>query len=229
MAKREPYIVNGKLFKTKDELRKYIHNIRDSYLDGQELNDEHFEFMLDLLQRHEEPHIKIGCGVSCMCIKTNEVFKRNREFWLVRLDGTETDFSVEVCLRHRTKIQKFKSACRTAVAPFIRQFKLDFFADRSEEICPLTGEIMSLRHNSHVDHVFPNTFDRIFQEFIKRYQVDVADIELLTSEDGRVRNEIVDKELEQKFVDFHNELAKLRIVSKKGNLSVAKSDYHSVG
>jgi hypothetical protein len=223
MAKREPYIINGKLFKTKDELREYIRNIRDSYLDGQRLNDEHFKFMFDLLQRHEEPQIKIGCGIAYMYIKTNEVFKHNREFWLARLDGTETDFSFEICLKHETQLQKFKNACRTAVAPFTTQFKLDFFAKISEATCPLTGEIMSLRHNSHVDHAFPNTFDKIVQEFIGQYQIDVANVELLTAEDGRVRNEIVDKELEQKFVKFHNEIAELRIVSKRGNLSIAKS------
>ncbi len=221
MAKREPYIVNGKLFKTKDELRKYIRNIKDSYLNGQRLNDEHFEFMFDLLQRHEEPQIKIGCGIAYMYVKTNEVYKRNQEFWLVRLDGTHTDFSFEVCIKHSTQLQKFKNACRTAVSPYIMQFKLDFFANKSEAICPLTGEVMSLKNNSHVDHTLPNTFDKIVQEFIRQYKINVANVELFTAEDGRVRNEVVDKELEQQFVKFHNEVAKLRIVSRRGNLSVA--------
>lgn len=220
---REPYIVNGKSFKTKTELRNYIRNIRDGYLDGQRLSQDDFVFMFDLLQRHEEPEIKIGCGVSYMYVKSNEVFKRNREFWLVREDGSETDFSFEICLKHETKLQKFKNACRTSVADIVMEFKKDFFHCVGEtSICPVTGEQMTLRSNSHVDHAPPNTFDKIVQDFISLNGIDVNDIELLTAEDGRVRNEMVDKILESKFVDFHNRMATLRVISKSANLSVVK-------
>lgn len=223
MAKREPIIVNGQSFKTKKVLREYIRKIRDSYLDGQCLNEDDFEFMLDLLNRHEEPEIKIGVGVAYMYVKTNEVFKRNREFWLVRIDGSETDFSFEICLKHETKLQKFKNACRTSVADIVMDFKKDFF-DRVGEpsICPVTGEAMTLRRNSHVDHAHPNTFDKIVQDFISLNGLDVNQIELLTAEDGRVRNEMADKTLEQQFIEFHNRRAKLRVVSKFANLSLAK-------
>jgi hypothetical protein len=52
--------------------------------------------------------------------------------------------------------------------------------------------------------------------------LDVNDIELLTAEDGRVRNEMVDKRLEGEFVDFHNKMATLRVISKSANLSIVK-------
>jgi hypothetical protein len=57
-------IVNGHSFKTKKALREHIHKIRDRYIDGQHLNEADFEFMLYfLLNLHEEPEIKRGCGV----------------------------------------------------------------------------------------------------------------------------------------------------------------------
>lgn len=220
---RKPYIVKGKSFKTQKELRNYIRNIRDVYLDGQRLSQDDFDFMFDLLQRHEEAKIKIGCGVSYMYVKTNEVFKLNRGFWLVRDDGSETDFSFEICLKHETKLQKFKNACRTSVADIVMAYKKDFF-DRVGEpsMCLVTGEQMTLRGNSHVDHAPPNTFNKIVQDFISLKGLDVNDIELLTAEDGRVRNEMVDKTLEGEFVDFHNKMAALRVISKSANLSIVK-------
>jgi hypothetical protein len=225
VAKRKPIIVNGHPFKTKKALREYIRKIRDSYIDRQHLNEADFEFMLDLLNRHERPEIKIGCGVKYIYVKTNEVFKHNREFWLVRIDGSETDFSFEICLKHKTKLQKFKNACRTSVADIVMDFKKDFFDSIGEpSVCPLTGGEMAFRKNSHVDHAPPETFDKIVQDFISLNGLDVNEIELLTAEDGRIRNEMVDKTLEQQFIKFHNERAKLRVISKLANLSLVKRD-----
>ena len=68
----------------------------------------------------------------------------------------------------------------------------------------------------------PNTFNKIVQDFISLKGLDVNDIELLTAEDGRVRNEMVDKRLEGEFVDFHNKMATLRVISKSANLSIVK-------
>lgn len=220
---REPYTVNGLSFKTKQELREHIRSIRDCYGDGVIIADEHFDFMLDLLNRHESADIKIGCGVAYMYVKTNEVFKRNREFWLVRTDGSETDFSYEICLKHETKLQKFKSACRTAVAPYVMEFKIRFFtAADGVAICPITSERMTLRDNAHVDHEPPNTFDKIVSDFIQIRGLDVEEIDLITAEDGRVRNEIASKVIEADFIRFHNEQANLRVVSKRANLSIVK-------
>jgi hypothetical protein len=158
-----------------------------------------------------------------MYVKTNEVFKLNRGFWLVRDDGSETDFSFEICLKHETKLQKFKNACRTSIADIVMTYKKDFF-DRVGEpsMCLVTGEQMTLRGNSHVDHAPPNTFNKIVQDFISLKGLDVNDIELLTAEDGRVRNEMLDKTLEGEFVDFHNKMATLRVISKSANLSIVK-------
>lgn len=222
---RDPYIVNGQSFRTKQDLREHIRQIRDSYTDGAILADDHFEFMLDLLNRHEEAGIKIGCGVACMYTRANEVFKNNREFWLVRTDGSETDFSFEICLKHETKLQKFKSACRTAVAPIVMGFKLDFFDQAGGvALCPVTGDKITLRKNSHVDHARPNTFDKIVSDFIEGYGLDVEAIDLITAEDGRVTNEIRSERIKADFIKFHNERANLRVISRYANLSIVKKD-----
>lgn len=215
--------INNHFFKTKKSLDEYTRKLRDSYSNGQPLNDSDFDFMLNLLDRHEQSDIKIGCGVVSMYVKTNSVYKNSREFWLVRVDGSETDFSFKQCLKNETKLQKFKKACRVAVSSIVIDFKKDFFARFGESsTCPITGETMTSRHNSHVDHSYPNSFNQIIQDFIEAKALDVDKIELLTSRDGRIGSKMMDKTLEQQFVEFHNQRAKLRIISKLANLSQPK-------
>lgn len=223
MSKREPFIVNGKLFETKDMLKKHIQGIMGKYEDRARLSEDDFDFMVDLLQRHENPEIKIGVGIDYMYVTTNTTYGgRNREFWLVRIDGSQTDFSFMKCLKHESRLQKFKKACRNAVAPTINEFKIECFLEGPSLCCPLSGEVMTLDNNCHVDHEAPNTFDVIVSDFITSTLVNVDEVELLTGEDGRVTVDFVDKVLEQKFVEFHNERAKLRLLSRLGNLSLAR-------
>lgn len=86
----KPITINNLYFKTKKALDGYIRKMRDSYFDRQSLGESDFNFMLSLLDRHERPDAKIGCGIVSMYVKTNPVYKNNRGFWLVRVDGSET-------------------------------------------------------------------------------------------------------------------------------------------
>ena len=221
MATRQSITINKITFNTKTALRKKIREIRDRYKDNERLNQEDFNFMVDLLQRHEDPARKIGCGVAYMYVKTNPVFKKNRGFWLVRSDGSETDFSFEICLKHESKLQKFKSACRTAVSDEIINFRDNFFDTEGWPTCEITGDLIS-KNDSHVDHTPPMTFDRIVNDFIKETNIDVETIGLLTAEDNRVRNEIENVNLRNRFINYHNTHAVLRVVSRFANLSIIK-------
>jgi hypothetical protein len=220
MPKRTPITVNEAEFKTKKSLREHIRKILYSYSDGQILNTVDFTFMLALLERHEDPKRKIGCGVDFMYVKKNPVFK-NMGFWLARTDGTETDFSFEICLKHETKLQKFKSSCRSAVSDDIISFRDEFFSKHETPICEVTGEPIN-KWNSHVDHAPPMTFDNIVKEFVMEFGIDVEKVPLLTAEDGRVRNELADEFLRNQFRLYHLGVAELRVISKLANLSIVK-------
>ncbi|MDP8212335.1 MAG: DCL family protein [Candidatus Zapsychrus exili] len=220
MGKRQSITVNGVKFDTKSALRKYIRCILYKYPDRGILDDNDFCFMLSILDRHEDPSSKIGCGVQSMEVRVNPVFK-NMGFWLIRVDESETDFSFEICLKHQTKLHKFKGACRSAIADDIISFKNDFFFNNNSPVCQLTGGAIN-KSNSHVDHSPPNTFNDIFNNFITEYGIDPDRVELLTSEDGRVRNEIADLSMRLKFVKFHNNMANLRCISAFANLSIVK-------
>lgn len=218
------YTVGDCSFGTLDEIRRKVRSIRDKYKDGIFIDDGDLKFMRDLLNRHERSHQKIGCGIAAMYVKKNTVFKNNRGFYLVRMDGTETDFSYEMCLRNKSesRLQKFKSACREAVTDTIINFKRGCFADSKIKTCPITGESIT-PDNSHVDHEPPMTFDEIVRRFIDDNQIDIERVELSgIGEDGSIRNRIKNEILRDMFIAYHNQRALLRIVSPQANLSIIK-------
>ena len=227
---RKPIIVNDQQFTSKKSLREYIRAIRDRYEDFVPLSSDDFQFMLALLDRHQNADIKIGCGVANMYVKTTPPYY-TRAFWLRRIDGTETDFSFEMCLRAETHSQKVKAALRFIVAQDIIRFKDNFFAQSGRVVtCPITSEKMTYYDNCHIDHAPPNTFQKIVEDFLTTEGLSLDEIELIPGGDGKTVDTIVDNLLIARFITFHNERATLRAVSKRANLSVVKQDpaTHSV-
>lgn len=218
------YIINGFEFSSKDEVGQYVRdNILNKYPSNQQISKEHFEFMLALLNGHKKREEKIGVGVKNIWIQPNE-FYRTRCFWLERLDGSKTDFSYLQCLTEKKDDKKVKEAARKAVEYFTKEFKRDFFNICENRTCAILN-IPITRENSHVDHIPPNTFDNIFNEFVRENNIDIFDVKLLgkgVNADGKIGNWFNDKELENKWIEFHNKRAVLRVISGTANLSDVK-------
>lgn len=223
MGKRKPYVVAGITFRTQRDLREHIQEILYANPPGQHLDPHDFKFMRALLERHQGAVQKIGCGIAALYVRKNPIYG-NLGFWLIRTDGTETDFSFVKCLRHRTKLQQFKAACRAAVADTVIQFKLEYFAQFKGEVarCPLAGGVMTIK-TSHVDHAPPMTFDRIVIQFIDDRNLDMQETGVAgIGVDGAVRKEIADEQLREDFILYHNRLATLRVISARANLSLVR-------
>lgn len=225
MGKKQTFNVAGESFKTKKDLTERVRGILYAYKEGETLNMFDHLFMADLLQFHSSAEQKIGCGVASMFVKTNPVYGGNtRGFWLTREDGTSTDFSFLECISPSSQIKKVKSAFRTAIEPFTMQFKCDFFEGKPGRIttCEYTGEIITIA-NSHVDHKPPTTFEKLFTDFIEQFHVDVESVALIgPSHDNVLQDELVDDELKQAWIQYHNEHAVLRVISATANLSYVR-------
>lgn len=224
MAKRQTYIVRGEVFRTKSELQERVKRILWSYKDGQTLATDDFEFMLDLLQNHPRAETKKVAGVAYMLVKKNPIYHGTRSFYLVRHDGTETDFSYIECITPTPKRKKVKMACRVLVEPYTIEFKRRFFDERGgAAICELTREEIHFI-GSHVDHVPPKTFDALFAQFICYYDIDIEAVEFKDEcVDNKIQDELADENLSTLWVKWHNEHAELRVVSKRANLSHVKT------
>jgi len=116
MSKRESYKIAGEIFSTKLALQERIKEILYRYQDGQYLSNNDFEFMLQVLKRH--PNFEIKIGVKAFFVRQNPVYKNTRCFWLVRFDGSGTDFSYQECLKPTSPEKKFFNACRVAIEPY---------------------------------------------------------------------------------------------------------------
>lgn len=212
------YTINGEYFKTKKALSDKIRSILYAYEYGHVLNDINLKFMNAVLAMHPSADVKIGCGVSSIFVRQNPVFKKNREFWIKRTDGTETDFSFLECLKPTDPLRKFKNACRQAISGDIFVFRVNNLD--GDSTCPITGIALNV-HNVHVDHTPPNTFDGIVKDFISVNSIDPTQI-VLNSADGETGDSFNDLVLSEKFVAYHNEKAILRLVSAHANLSETK-------
>lgn len=121
------YVVNGEHFKTQKNLKERIHKILYAYSFGEVLNELDTRFLYALVEGyHPSAEIKIGAGVSRMEVRQNLIYKQNREFWIVRTDDTETDFSFMECLRPSKPLDKFRTACRAAISPYMAMVKITF-------------------------------------------------------------------------------------------------------
>ena len=215
--------VGGEQFATKAKLLDRIRAILYAYPIGGRLSVGDRNFLYALVDAHHpDGGLKIGAGVARIEVRQNQTYRNNREFWIVRTDGTETDFSFMECLRPSTPLSKFKNACRAAVAFDVARVKADFWRGKEVATCPLTGDKMTFA-DSHVHHAGPSDFAAIVQSFIDRNGIDVSAVSLTGTTDGTIGDRFSDPELERRFVEHHRRLAELQVVSAFGNLSVAKT------
>src|SRR5438552_722209 len=150
MGKRQQFEIGGETFKTKKDLLERIRRVLYDYEEGQTLNTPDFTFMLDVLRLHPNVAQKIGCGAASMHVKENPVYPSKHGFWLVRTDGTGTDFSFMECLSPSSNKKKTLSAFRSAIEPYTFQFKQKFFDNASDgtAVCEYTDELITFL-NAH--------------------------------------------------------------------------------
>ena len=193
-----------------------------------------FDTIYTLLTNHPEADEKMGVGVDHFFVQQSKWKMNQYNFMISRVDGTTVDFSYMACLNPQHKRSKEKhnwsSLFRNVVKDQIDSFRECAFAvvgSKDKFVCSQT----KLKYNkmySHVDHVYPLTFNSILFEFIKKYNVDLDSLEvskdLGTSETQNILNEDVTKA----FYEFHKERSVLRIVCSSANLQAKKTkDYNN--
>jgi hypothetical protein len=216
-----------RVFGSKAELLAECKAMLARYRNGEYVNEIDSELLRGILERHPEALQKIGCGVTR--------FFRNRTdqgtdcFWLERQDGTSTDFSYNSCVSARGKslYQEFAEACRQAVQSYLNTAKKEHFERygnaEGKVQCELTSEMVA-PYQAHLDHKKPMTFQVIVTTFIAANKLEVRAEMLSIPRDAQFVTIFMDKNLEQKFCEYHKGLASLRIISAKANLSLGGSE-----
>lgn len=217
MPKKQTYEIADEVFQSKqgviDRVRKLLQR-----LGSVDENDE--SFVMGLLARHRSAAQKIGAGVQRVEVRVVAPYKTHG-FYIVRVDGTGTDFSYKECLTPSTPMQKFVAACRTAVLAQRNAVRDAAFADSRLIKCPITGEPIT-RETGHVDHPAPWTFDAIVEAFVQSNSIDVATVPLAGGGDNETQQSFANEGMTHAFGAFHKERAKMRVVSRRANLSVLR-------
>ena len=213
------YTIYNQGFKTKKEIKEFIRsNFYDKYGDYAEFGADDFLFMLDLLKQHPDAEKKLGCGPKSMWLQKMEMYgKQSRGFWLERHDGSKTDFSYNQCLRPTTSWGEFSNACRTAVYPFIREFKQDFFDNNlGVAYCPIK-KIEMFFDTADVDHKPPMMFSTIVQLFLKQIKIDYETLKIAENEDGQIGDRFECEDIADMFIHFHKSICDLQVISKEAH------------
>jgi len=199
--------IGKEVFKTKKELLARIKGMLHAATLGVELDPPEHVFLLELVKRHPEGERKIGPGVKAFRVTTSEY--GNRCFEVIRVDGTETDFSYLKCVTEPSELGDFRKALRRAVERQIWEAKEKVFLWDEEIECPVSGERMT-REQAVVEYVGED-FESILMEFMEVEGLEKHDLPLGPWIEGK--REIADPNLEDRWKAFHESRAKFRVLS----------------
>jgi Protein of unknown function (DUF3223). len=178
-----------------------------------------YEFLLQLFAKHPHFLLKKGCGIKDIIIKFTEF--KNRCFYIIRTDGTQTDISYLVCVNGQgTKKKDISFACRSAIRDIIVKFR-DINVIYGVTKCPITNEVLT-KDNTHIDH-YNLSFNELFEMWIKGADIDILHSNLnITTLDCEHQIYFTDNSIIEHFRKFHNDNTHLRAVSSKANLYYLK-------
>lgn len=207
-----PVIVGGRVFRTRTDALEQIRHVRDRYPLGAVVTDgDDQEFLLELLALHPEAAEKFGPGVEHFEVRQNG---STVGFWIIRTDGSETDFSFIRCLRAPRHDEEVRAAMREAVRDQKLAARDAAFAN-GEVRCPITGELLTPQ-TCHVHHD-----EREFLELADAFAGEIGGYERIevVAGDGVIGRRLVDEDLKRRWQEFHERNARLVVVSVRANLS----------
>jgi len=215
-------ILGGREFRTQKAIIEYARLVKSRHVDGEILSGNDHEFMLDFIQLHERSAEKIGCGVKGFTIQRDEHWGNSRQFVLIRIDGSRAIFSHNALrLKPQTEEERHRDraihAMREAIVPQIIEFKIENFI--AGMLCPLTGEVIT---EPHVDHIKPQTFEALVAGWMEIKGYSFANVEVSSDSDNRTFEIMSNPEQLSSWRLYHSIHAKLRILSKGGNLGPAR-------
>jgi hypothetical protein len=224
---------NGREFPTQKAALEHFKQMLHRYGDGAVIDDaQDHEDLVALLERYDlaitDGPPKTGPGIDHFERRLNTAEGWTTPgFWVVQTTGQATDFSFYTAVKGQPKsdAQQFTDACRTAVQPDMVAAKDRFFAEHGDAegrvICELTQTPIS-RDEAHLDHAWP-PFLQLVMGFraARGWGHAVPDGVITAPDQAQVASRFINPADTQAFIAYHHQIAQLRMVAKKANLSMA--------
>ena len=208
--------IAGKKFKTKATLTaycKYVLNNADLFTT---LRGEWGEVIDGLFHRHYAYDSLTGGVGYEIKVRNCHVNPRNRQFYIEREDGSETDFSYVKCISPKSKSDRIKEILRELIREQTIEYKTKYFAENSDSrgfvICPETNLKMK-RNDSHLDH-YPKQFNEIVADWFAVNNLTFDSLEILSGDECWT---LKDRKLSKSFFAYHEKVAEYRVVLDKVN------------
>lgn len=221
------YILGGKAFKSKEQIKKYFQKRLNEYKIGTVLEGEPKRIMLDLYKWHPEfepdwinENIEFKTGQCDYMPRYNNFRAYNSAInkWQV--------FSYRKCVdRHnpeRNHEINLNSALRRAIRYQIFDFvdqKAIHTDDGRKFYCEIENKLYP-RAELHVDHHFKDMpFETLKKKYMASQQKCYKNYQLISTDSGHILN---DEDMKT-WQEFHQQHAKLRMIRKIYNLSEKKT------
>lgn len=224
---RKPVILMTQMFDSRQEAREHFRAMLRRYKPGERLNDDDTQDLAGLLRRHTEYHDKVGCGISHFEVMLNE--HGTVGFYLVRTDGSGTDFSFIHCINNRPPSlkQEVHEAFRNAIQPEILRMRDDFQRQHRTTdglfVCAVSNERIPF-HRGSIDHRPPMTFEVIVETFLAAHRMTLDQVPLTEKQDNQIATELTDDRIKEQFIEYHNKVARLDFI--KRSINSAQSAEH---
>ncbi|QGP79394.1 DUF3223 domain-containing protein [Sphingobium sp. CAP-1] len=227
MAKKPVSLSNGRSWPSRGAAIDYFRELRDRYPVGATVSDpaDHDD-LIALLRRYDmcglDGPSKIGVGVDRFETRLNITNGgRNVGFWVVRLDGSETDFSFIRAVNEAPKgvLDQLVDACRTVVQAELQSARIAYFAmhaDRSGSVvCAVSGDRISER-DCGLEYA-GRGFSELVGDFAvaQGWQDGIPEGVLSAPADAQTTTTFASPSYAATFREFHRTTARVRVVSKK--------------
>lgn len=215
--------IGDRIFPTKESALTEIRAIRDRYPDGVALGHNDHALLCDLISLHSEADEKIGVGISHFTVTTETKFGgRNRHFVLHRHDHSFTDFSFVHCLNPKSKSKNDRIlALRQAIKKQTWAFRDQELSSGRRIVCPFEKVVLT-RETCQIDHEAPRTFEALVVAWLASLQITIEAVQITPPADNQLVGEMTDEVQIASWQSFHQNNARLRLLSVKGNLSGAR-------
>ena len=224
---RQPINIGSLEFRFQKDALTFFKDILNSNRNNTTIENEGHDHLLALIERHPEADKKIGVGIKRFYKAPTDM--GTSCFWLERTDGSCTDFSYISAVRAKSKslFQEFSEACRNSIREDLKKTKAEFFnnyGDKDGKVeCEITG-VKIATYESHLDHKKPMTFQVLVTTFLTASDITLGKEIFSEPQDAQFETEFLDEKTKEQFKEYHHNLAQLRVIAIKQNLSLGGSN-----
>ena len=211
--------IGDRSFDSKSKALAFYKDILNSYKVGEELSEDDYKKVVDLVYMgYGKDEIKAyetdtGDYIKSVIVDYHPDFRSTKCFFLIGGIEAKQLFSYILAINGTlSDSQLFSRACRHLVSERLREFKKQQFKNRPVR-CALTNEIVEWEE-CQIDHKAPLTFSVIVKSFIVAHKIDISSIEYIYENS---KEQFADRDIAEKFDDFHKEMAVLRVLATKQN------------